>query len=100
MTEKTTKSRLAYSLEKKDKYGAIIHPGDVCVWGSRYGAIICVYVGGTKGNNATGKYGRFHTPVGIKSIAYKNIVIAYDPMGTGERVSHDISKRLLREFYG
>ena len=100
MAEQQTKSRLVYSLQKRDKYGAILHPGDVCVWGSKAGAIICVYAGGTTGNSATGRYGRFHTPIGIKSIAYKNIVIAYDPMGSGKRVSHDISKRLLREYYG
>lgn len=93
-------SRLAESLRKRDKYGAILSPGDVCVWGSKAGAIICVYAGDTTGNSATGRYGRFHTPIGLKSIAYKNIVIAYDPMGSGERVSHDISKKLLREYYG
>ena len=93
-------SRLAESLKKRDKYGAVLTPGDVCVWGSKVGAIICVYAGDTQGSSSTGRYGRFHTPIGIKSIAYKNIVVAYDPMGSGERVSHDISKKLLREFYG
>lgn len=100
MAEQQTESRLTTSLRKRDKYGAILSPGDVCVWGSKAGAIICVYAGGTNGNAASGRYGRFHTPIGIKSIAYKNIVIAYDPMGSGKRVSHDISKRLLREYYG
>lgn len=94
-----TESRLTKSLRKRDKYGAILHPGDVCVWGSKAGAIICVYAGIAPGGK-TGRYGEFHTPIGKKSIAYKNIVIAYDPMGSGERVSHDISKRLLREYYG
>lgn len=91
--------KLQESFKKRDKYGAILEPGDVCVWGSKAGAIICVYAGIAPGSR-TGKYGEFHTPIGKKSIAYRNIVIAYDPMGTGERVSHDISKRLLREFYG
>lgn len=99
MAEQQTESRLTQSLRKRDKYGAILTAGDVCVWGSKAGAIICVYAGNAPGG-MTGKYGSFHTPVGKKSIAYKNIVIAYDPMGSGERVSHDISKRLLREFYG
>lgn len=99
MAEQITKSRLRRSLTKRDKYGAEISPGDVCVWGSKAGAIICVYAGNAPGGK-TGLYGSFHTPIGIKSIAYKNIVIAYDPMGSGERVSHDIAKRLLRNYYG
>ena len=99
MSKVLSKSRLRQSLTKRDKYGAIISPGDVCVWGSKAGAIICVYAGNSPGGR-TGQYGSFHTPIGIKSIAYRNIVIAYDPMGTGERVSHDIAKQLLRSYYG
>lgn len=91
-------SRLAESLKKRDKYGAVLSPGDVCVWGSKYGAIICIYAGTAPGGT-TGRYGSFHTPVGLKSIAYKNIVVAYDSMGK-RVVNHDISKRLMREFYG
>lgn len=91
-------SRLAESLKKRDKYGAVLTPGDVCVWGSKAGGIICVYAGEAKGG-MTGKYGRFHTPVGEKSIAYKNIVVAYDSMGI-RVINHDITKRLMREFYG
>lgn len=91
-------SRLAESLRKKDKYGAELSPGDVCVWGSKAGAIICVYAGEAKGG-LTGKYGRFHTPIGEKSIAYKNIVVAYDSMGK-RIINHDITKQLMREFYG
>lgn len=98
MAEQTTKYRLAESLRKRDKYGAILRAGDVCVWGSKAGAIICVYAGEAKGG-MTGKYGRFHTPVGEKSIAYKNIVVAYDSMGK-RIINHDITKRLMREFYG
>ena len=98
MAEQTTKYRLAESLRKRDKYGAILHAGDVCVWGSKAGAIICVYAGEAKGG-MTGRYGSFHTPVGLKSIAYKNIVVAYDSMGK-RVINHDITKRLMREFYG
>ncbi len=91
-------SRLAESLVKRDKYGAKLSPGDVCVWGSKAGAIICVYAGEAKGG-MTGRYGRFHTPVGEKSIAYKNIVAAYDALGK-RVVNHEITKKLMREFYG
>lgn len=91
-------SRLQESLIKRDKYGAKLSAGDVCVWGSKAGAIICVYAGEAKGG-MTGKYGSFHTQVGLKSIAYKNIVVAYDSMGK-RVINHDISKRLMREFYG
>lgn len=91
-------NKLQESFKKRDKYGAILHPGDVCVWGSKAGAIICVYAGTAPGS-ATGRYGSFHTPVGLKSIAYKNIVVAYDSMGK-RVINHDITKRLMREFYG
>jgi len=91
-------SRLQESLIKRDKYGAKLSAGDVCVWGSKAGAIICVYAGEAKGG-MTGKYGRFHTPVGEKSIAYKNIVVAYDSMGK-RIINHEVTKKLMREFYG
>lgn len=91
-------SRLRESLIKRDKYGARLSAGDVCVWGSKAGAIICVYAGDAKGGT-TGEFGRFHTPVGEKSIAYRNIVAAYDSMGQ-RIINHDITKKLMREFYG
>lgn len=93
-----TKSRLTESFKKRDKYGAELHPGDVCVWGSKAGAIICIYAGEAKGG-MTGKYGRFHTPVGEKSIAYRSVVAAYDSMGQ-RIVNHEITKKLMRKFYG
>ena len=93
------KSRLTNSLIKRDKYGAKLSPGNVCVWGSKAGAIICVYIRDTRGNSATGKYGVFHTPAGIKSIAYKNVVLAYDAMGA-RIVNHEITKELIRNYYG
>ena len=91
-------SRLQESLIKRDKYCARLSAGDVCVWGSKAGAIICVYAGEARGG-VTGKYGRFHTPVGEKSIAYKNIVVAYDSLGK-RVINHEVTKKLMREFYG
>ena len=91
-------SRLSESLIKRDKYGARLSAGDVCVWGSKSGAIICVYAGEAKGG-MTGRYGSFHTPVGKKSIAYSSVVAAYDSMGQ-RIVNHEITKKLMREFYG
>lgn len=91
-------SKLQESLRKRDKYGAVLKPGDICVWGSKAGAIICIYAGVAPGG-MTGRYGSFHTPVGLKSIAYKNIVVAYDSMGK-RVINHDITKRLMRKFYG
>ena len=99
MAEQQTKSRLAESLIKRDKYGAVLKQGDVCVWYSKSGGILCVYAGKAPGGK-TGRYGLFHTPVGKKSIAYSSVIAAYDPIGSGERISHDIAKKLLREFYG
>lgn len=99
MAEQFTKSRLSESFRKKDKYGAELHPGDVCVWGSKHGGILCVYTRGTTGNNASGRYGRFITPVGEKSIAYNSVVLAYDSMGK-RIVNHDVTKELMRQYYG
>lgn len=98
MAEQKTESRLRESLVKRDKYGATLSKGDICVWGSKAGAIICLYAGDSPGG-MTGKYGSFHTPIGKKSIAYRNIVVAYDSMGN-RVVNHEISKKLMREFYG
>ena len=98
MAQQQTKSRLSESLIKRDKYGAVLKQGDVCVWCSKYGGILCVYAGKAPGGK-TGRYGLFHTPVGKKSIAYKNIVVAYDSMGQ-RIINHDITKKLMREYYG
>ena len=98
MAQQQTQSRLTESLRKRDMYGAVIKVGDVCVWGSKAGAIICVYAGEAKGG-MTGRYGSFHTPVGLKSIAYKNIVVAYDSLGQ-RIINHEITKKLMREYYG
>ena len=90
-------SRLLESFNKKDKYGEPINPGCVCVWGSSRGAILCVYVGVTNGNSASGRYGRFITEGGIKSIAHKSVVVASNPMGMN--ITHTLSKKLLQRYY-
>lgn len=87
------------SFRRVDKYGAELRPGDVCVWGSKNGAVICVYKSDSPGGK-TGKYGQFYTISGIKSIAYKSVIGIYDPIGKGERINHDVAKELLRRFYG
>ena len=98
MAQQQTESRLTESLRKRDKYGAVLRPGYVCVWGSKEGAIICIYAGEAR-DGITGEFGRFHTPVGEKSIAYRNIVVAYDSMGQ-RIINHEITKKLMRKFYG
>lgn len=99
MVEQVGKSRLRESLTKRDKFGAELHMGDVCVWCSHNGGVLCVYISGTKGNNATGRYGRFMTEDGVKSISYKNVILAYDCMG--KRVyQHSIVKDMMRRVYG
>ena len=99
MAEQITKSRLRRSLTKRDKYGAELRPGNVCVWGSKAGAILCLYIGDTRGNNSTGTYGRFYTQTGIRSIAYKSVVLAYDSIGS-RIVNHGATKELMRNYYG
>lgn len=91
-------SKLKQSFIKRDKYGAELHPGDTCVWCSKHGGILCIYVRPAKGGK-TGKYGEFHTPIGLKTVALNNVVVAYDPLGR-RVVNHEITKQLMRNYYG
>ena len=88
---------LLESFKKKDKYGAELFPGDVCVWTSKAGGILCIYVSESP-HGKTGKVGLFHTGVGKKSIPYNSVVLMYDPLG--RKIAHDEAKKLLRIFYG
>lgn len=92
-----SESRLRASLRKRDKYGEELFEGDVCVWTSKSGSILCVYAG-VAPHSKTGQVGTFFTGIGKKSIPYKSIVLMYDPMG--RKIRHDEAKRLLREYYG
>lgn len=97
MAKQLTSNRLKESFRKKDKYGEELFEGDVCVWTSKVGSILCVYAG-VAPYGKTGQVGLFHTGIGKKSIPYKSIVLMYDPMG--RKIRHDEAKRLVREFYG
>lgn len=98
MAEQTTKYRLAESLRKRDKYGAEIKPGDVCIWSSKGGLVPVIYIEKTRGNGNTGKFGRFYTPEGKHSLMYSSVIFAFDPLGKRKNNSKSI-KQLIRKFY-
>lgn len=98
MDEQLVINRLSDSLIRRDRFGAEISRGDVCVWNSHDGLTLCVYLGDSK-TGKTNKYGRFSTPAGNRSISYNNVVLAYDSMGK-RVVNHDITKTLMRSLYG
>lgn len=91
-------SRLSRSIHKRDKYDAIISPGDVCILSTNSDIILGIYVRPSPGGR-TGQYGLFYTIDGKTSVKYKNVVVAYDSMGI-RVINHDITKQLMRRYYG
>ena len=83
---------------KYDMLGAEIRPGDICVVYTKQGIKPVIYIGGTRGNASTGKFGRFYTPEGKSSIRYSSVIFAFDPLGERRNNSETISK-LLRKYY-
>jgi hypothetical protein len=91
------------SFKKYDKYNQEIKPGDVCVrlekdnkWGRT--VEFCVYIGDTRGNSATGRFGRFQTLKGVRSFKYSNIIFAFDPLSERRNRSEEVIN-LTRKFY-
>jgi len=90
------------NFKKYDKYNQEVKPGDVCVrlvkTKHERAIEICVYKGDTRGNNATGKYGRFITPTGTRSIKYSSVIFVFDPMGTRKSDAEEV-RILTKQFY-
>ena len=81
--------------KKQDRYGQVIHPGDICVYNNKFVIYIKDSWGGQK---SKGEYGRFETEAGTRTIKYTNVVFAFDPMGERRNQSTTI-KGLCRKFY-
>ena len=94
-----TGSTLGKSMARLDKYGLEIKPGNVCVYSNNTGLSLCVYARDAKYGH-TGRYGRFYTTDGIKTLLYGNVVVAYDPINTTRRIIHEDVKKLIKEYYG
>lgn len=102
-------TRLRESLTKRDKYGQELTPGCVCVrvrknpWPRtnnepRQNLEFCIYKGATRGNKATGQYGRFITAKGEVSIRHDGVVFVFEPSSERRAKTEEITK-LVRSYY-
>lgn len=85
--------------KKRDAYGQVIHPGDICVRSINDKVELVIYKGESwGGKESKGEFGRFITPSGNRSLKYTGVVFAFDPMGERRNKSEQVTK-LVREFY-
>ena len=85
--------------EKKDAYGQVINPGDVCARSINDKVELVVYREETwGGNKSKGEFGRFVTPRGTRSLKYTSVVFVFDPMGK-RRARTDSITSITRKFY-
>lgn len=83
---------------KYDKLGTEIKPGDICAYSRNKLIEPVIYIGGTKGNASTGKFGQFYTTKGKISLKHTSVIFMFDPLSKRRNNSEDISK-LVRKFY-
>ena len=84
---------------KKDAYGQVLQPGDVCARAINNKVELVVYKGESwGGSKSKGEFGRFITPSGNRSIKHSSVVFAFDPMGERRAKAEQVTK-LVREFY-
>lgn len=84
---------------KKDAYGQVIHPGDVCARSIKGKVELVVYKGESwGGSKSKGEFGQFITTLGKRSIKYSSVVFAFDPMGKRHTKAEQVTK-LVRTFY-
>lgn len=84
---------------KKDAYGQVLHPGDVCARSVKDKVELIVYKGESwGGSESKGEFGRFITPQGQRSIKYTSVVLAFDPMSDRRSKAKQVTG-LVREFY-
>lgn len=84
---------------KKDMYGQVITPGDVCAYSHKGKVELVVYSKESWGGpGRKGEFGQFQTPRGLSSIKYTSVVLAYDPMSSKRNKSKEVTK-LIKKFY-
>ena len=80
---------------KKDRFGQVLTPGDLCVYDKQF----VIYKGDSwGGSKSKGEFGRFITPSGNRSIKHSSVIFAFDPMGERHAKAEQVTK-LVREFY-
>ena len=87
------------SFDRYDKYGQVLHPGDVCARAAKGGVELVVYKKhswGTKRSKS--EFGRFITPNGERSVKYSSVAFVFNPMGDRRARAEQLTK-LVREFY-
>ena len=83
---------------KYDRLGAEIEPGDICAYSRNKVIEPVIYIGGTKGNAGTGKFGRFYTSEGKVSLKYSSVIFMFDPLSKRRNNSEAVNL-LVRKFY-
>lgn len=89
---------LMIDFRKYDRLGAEIEPGDICAYSRNKLIEPVIYIGGTKGNASTGKFGQFYTSKGKASLRYSSVIFMFDPNGSRRNNSKAVSL-LVRKFY-
>lgn len=83
------------SFNKTDRYNQPLHPGDICVYDNQ---LVIYKKESWGGEGSKGEYGKFITTMGTRSIKYKNVIFAFDPMGERRNKSDEV-RELCRKFY-
>lgn len=84
---------------KRDAYGQVLHPGDVCARSIKGKIELVVYKGDSwGGKESKGEFGRFITPNGVRSAKYTSVVYVFDPIGKKHSKAQEVTK-MVREFY-
>lgn len=85
--------------DKKDAYGQVLTPGDVCARSINDKVELVVYReeswGGSK---SKGEFGRFVTPNGTRTIKYTSVVFVFDPLSE-RRAKTDSVVAITRKYY-
>lgn len=86
------------SFRKYDKLGAEIKPGDICAYSRNKIIEFVIYIGETRGNASTGKFGQFYTTEGKVSLKHTSVVFMFDPLSKRRNNSEAVNL-LVRKFY-
>lgn len=85
--------------DKKDAYGQVLKPGDVCARSNGNKVELVVYKGVSwGGNQSKGEFGRFITTSGSRSLKYTSVIFVFDPMGERRNKAPEVTQ-ITREFY-
>lgn len=88
---------MGFRWDKKDKYGQVIKPGDMCMVAGKDGIKFCLYKHEVK-RSTKGEYGRFITKSGVVTLKFTGVVFVFDPI-TDRRGRTEETTELTRRFY-